>query len=116
MTIALDLPRQVPPWLDLETEHQHWMHHFQKLPCARKGDTIDECWPLIETVYGLYIKHPQATLDQALALYGQATAGLERQLTHEDMREMFARVWARLLKVSAGRSLPHWLPGLADAV
>ncbi|WP_139202794.1 hypothetical protein [Pseudoxanthomonas sp. GM95] len=101
----------MPDWLQLQDEADYWRAHLQALPCARQGDTLEDCWPLIECVYLLYVRHPRATLQEALHLYEAATKGLERGMDHEQMATLFARVWSRILKRAGGRALPDWLPG-----
>ncbi|WCE03865.1 hypothetical protein [Pseudoxanthomonas sp. JBR18] len=100
---------QVPQWLDLDAERAHWEDKFHTLPCARVGDTFVECWPLIEAVYYLFISRPRATSQEALELYAPLAAEHDRILSEEEMREMFALIWGRLLKIRRGVPFPTGL-------
>lgn len=103
----------MPDWLDLRDERSYWLEQFQGLPCARQGETLEDWWPLIETVYLRYVRHPRATLAEMREIFETATAGRARGLDQAQVETLFARVWSRILKQADGRALPDW-PRAAD--
>ncbi|MET1022870.1 MAG: hypothetical protein ABWX87_01040 [Pseudoxanthomonas sp.] len=105
---------QWPEWLDLDVERKYWQLHFDKLPCAKAGDSFDHCWPMIELVYVLFVRHPRITLQEALGYYEAGSRGREHGMTQVHLTELFARLWGRILKVADGRAIPVWVPGTAQ--
>jgi hypothetical protein len=101
----------MPDWLDLRVELAHWQVQFHALPCARQGVALEECWPLIEAVYLLYVRHPRATLAEMLKAFEALAHVAAPGLDHEQVGTLFARVWSRILKQADGRALPDWRPG-----
>lgn len=103
--------RDWPDWLDLEVEREYWRTRFMDLPCAKAGDDIHRCWPLIELVYTLYVRYPRASLIEALTHYEAGSRGHPHGMDAQQLTELFARIWGRILKVARGRTLPAWAPG-----
>jgi hypothetical protein len=103
----------MPGWLDLASEKVYWAERYTALPCYRSGDNFEDCWPQVEAVYRLYVDFPRATLEESVRLYEHNTKHLRRELTDQQTRELFARVWARILKVARGRAIMQWGPGVA---
>lgn len=104
--------RDWPDWLDLDAERAYWRDHFSQLPCAKAGDDFDTCWPLIELVYALYVRYPRATLAEALQHYGEGSKARPHGMSPQQLTELFARMWGRILKVARGRAIPAWAPGM----